>query len=149
MMDADKIEQLVKLAKESAISELTVRRDGIMVSIKKPMQTPPTQSSGPPTGSRYAATARPPAVAEPEGISQKTEPEDGMPITAPMVGIFHIGEGVQDAAAVHAGQVIGLIESMKLMNEIRSPADGVVEEILVDDGMPVEYGQSLFRLKSS
>lgn len=148
MMDADKIEQLVKLAKESAISELTVRRNGITVSIKKPVQMPLSRSVSPASSNQIAAAANA-VVAETVGVAQETAPENGMAIAAPMVGIFHIGEGVQDAATVHSGQVIGLIESMKLMNEIRSPADGVVEEILVDDGMPVEYGQTLFRLSSS
>jgi len=54
---------------------------------------------------------------------------------------------VEVGDTVRAGQVVCIVEAMKLMNEIQSDADGVVAEVLVEDGQPVEYGQPLFRLK--
>ena len=64
-----------------------------------------------------------------------------------MVGIFHHAEPPLPYAAVVApGQVVGSIESMKLMNEVLAEAGGRVTEVLVEDGAPVEYGQALFRL---
>ena len=65
-----------------------------------------------------------------------------------MVGIFHsAGNAITEGIAVKAGQSVGAIESMKLMNDVISEHEGTVAEVLVDDGMPVEYGQMLFRLE--
>ena len=141
MMDAKKVEQLVKLAQESAISELTVRRDGALVSIRKAVQTG-TVKAAPKVVDKSSAGTK-------ASVTKDTAPEEeGTIITAPMVGIFHLAEGIRPGLAVHAGHVVGLIESMKLMNEIRSPSDGVLSEDLIESGTPVEYGQILFRLKN-
>ena len=66
-----------------------------------------------------------------------------------MVGIFHsAGNSMTEGVAVKAGQSVGAIESMKLMNDVISECDGVIAEVLVEDGLPVEYGQPLFRLEA-
>jgi acetyl-CoA carboxylase biotin carboxyl carrier protein len=74
-------------------------------------------------------------------------------IQAPMVGTFYRSPSPEAEAYVNvgdkmeAGQVICIIEAMKLMNEITADQDGEIVEILVEDGQPVEYGQSLFRIR--
>ena len=74
-------------------------------------------------------------------------------IKAPLVGTFYTAAGpdeepfVKPGQSVHAGDVIGIIEAMKLMNEIESEYDGVIEAILVNNEEVVEYGQPLFRIK--
>ena len=90
------------------------------------------------------------SVTETEGIS--TQPE-GKLIRSPLVGTFYAAPA-EDADAfvavgdmVKKGQTLAIVEAMKLMNEIESEFDGVIEEVLVENGQPVEYNQPLFRLK--
>lgn len=77
----------------------------------------------------------------------------GVYITSPIVGMFYTSSGPDEAPfvkvgdTVKAGQVVGIVEAMKLMNEIESDVDGVIEEILVENAQGVEYGQPLFRIK--
>ena len=102
-----------------------------------------------------SARAVPKPASEQELVSVTTEVKPvGTPddlevfITARMVGIFHSIDSVGAVGtAVKAGQVVGAIESMKLLNDAVSDHDGVIAEVLVEDGMPVEYGQRLFRLE--
>lgn len=77
----------------------------------------------------------------------------GNVITSPLVGTFYAAPA-EDAPAfvslgdtIKKGQVLGIVEAMKLMNEIESEYEGVIEEILIENGESVEYGQPLFRLK--
>lgn len=80
------------------------------------------------------------------------QPESGEVMRAPLVGTYYSApaEGAEPyirvGEPVKKGQVLGLIEAMKLMNEIECERDGVITEILVADGQPVEYGQPLFRI---
>ena len=88
----------------------------------------------------------------PEKESVESEPE-GNQVKAPLVGTFY-SASAPDAApfvkvgdTVKKGQVLGIIEAMKLMNEIESEYEGVVEAILVENGQMVEYGQNLFTIR--
>lgn len=90
------------------------------------------------------------SVTETEGISAQP---DGKLIRSPLVGTFYAAPA-EDADALVAvgdmvkkGQTLAIVEAMKLMNEIESEFDGVIEEVLVENGQPVEYNQPLFRLK--
>lgn len=90
------------------------------------------------------------SVTETEGISAQPE---GKLIRSPLVGTFYAAPA-EDADAfvavgdmVKKGQTLAIVEAMKLMNEIESEFDGVIEEVLVENGQPVEYNQPLFRLK--
>ena len=98
-----------------------------------------------------AAGAAPPVLAQVDGAPASEAPE-GFVITAPMIGTFYHapapGEppfvGVGDP--VEAGQTVGIIEAMKIMNEIQAERGGIVDELLVSNGQPVEYNQPLMRL---
>lgn len=82
--------------------------------------------------------------------SGSQEQLSGKIITSPLVGTFYVAPSedaepfVKVGDSVKAGQVLAIVEAMKLMNEIESDYDGVVTKILVQDGEPVEYGQPLF-----
>jgi len=134
-MDIAKIEELIRVLEASPNEELCVQKGDYRVRIKK----------GPKPAS--APEARTPRPASAAAAPAPPQPKEHF-ITAPMVGIFHV---VQDAATVGAtvteGQVVGSIESMKLTNEIKSHTAGKIVEVMVEDGMPVEYGQQLFRLE--
>jgi len=138
-MDTNEIERLVGIIRDSRISELAVSSGGVKVRLRKQL-----------TGVAAPVPAAPPAEAphsvEPEPVEEPAAA--AAYITAPMVGIFHsIDSAGAVGALVKAGQVVGAIESMKLMNDIMSEHDGMIAEVLVEDGAPVEYGQNLFRLE--
>lgn len=134
-MDIAKIEELIRVLEGSPNDELCVQKGEYRVRIKK--GPAPAQAS-------EARTPRPAPATTPA----PPQPKEHF-ITAPMVGIFHVAE---DAATVGAtiteGQVVGSIESMKLANDIKSHVAGKIVEVMVEDGMPVEYGQQLFRVES-
>lgn len=138
-MKLEEIEKLVSILRHAKISELTISTDGTTVRLRKPLSAIAAKRLSSPPKAEAAKAER---VAE-----GKPAPE-GTYISAPMVGIFHSIDSVGARGnAVSAGQAVGVIESMKLMNDIISDQDGVIAEVLVEDGMPVEYGQNLFRLE--
>ena len=135
-MDVKKIEELIRVLEGSPNEELCVQKGDYRVCIKKGAKPAPTPAK---------PSAQPGGAPVPAPI---TEPEERF-VTAPMVGIFHVVDGIaQVGAAVSEGQVVGSIESMKLANDVVCRVVGIVAEVLVEDGMPVEYGQPLFRVGS-
>ena len=103
-------------------------------------------------GSSAATTSAPVALASNSVVPSPSDSENGRTITAPMVGTFYAAPTPQDPPfvqvgdVVRSGQIIGIIEAMKIMNEIAADADGVVSEVVVANGQPVEYGSVLLRL---
>lgn len=135
-MDVEKIEQLIKVLQSSKTEELSVHKGEFRVSIRK--------------GKTPAPAAKASTKPAKQSVRQDTQPAapDEHFILAPMVGIFHTIDGIARAGAkVEEGQVIGSIESMKLLNDVVSGTSGIVSEVLVEDGMPVEYGQPLCRVE--
>lgn len=139
-MDVNEVNELVEIFRDAKVSELTVKVGDSTVRLRKPLviarpaPAPPIVERAEPTPA--ATTAEP---AAPESAECW--------ITAPMVGVFHnAGKSVAVGEAVKVGQVVGAIESMKLMNEVVSECAGVIAEVGIEDGMAVEYGQRLFRL---
>jgi acetyl-CoA carboxylase biotin carboxyl carrier protein len=97
-----------------------------------------------------------PAAAPVASLPEEEEPEaiGGVLLTAPMIGTYYASPSpgapafVEIGDVVEAGQVIGIIEAMKIMNEIPAERGGVVAEVLVANGQPVEYGSPLLRLRA-
>lgn len=142
-MNLETIEQIVALINEYPVSEITLEQEGRRVHVRK--------SPSAPTGAPPLAAEAPPAEAAPEPGGEGVPPEaaEAEPIllTAPMVGLFHFSsQPVRLGGLVAPGDVVGSIESMKLMNDVPATQGGRVVEVLVEDGGPVEYGQTLFRL---
>ena len=132
-MDVAKIEKLIEVLENSQAEGLSVRKGEVSVSIRK---------GRPPTACRSAKAqlAAEKLVAEPSA--------DEHYILAPMVGVFHAIDGIAKVGTrISAGQVVGAIESMKLLNDVVSDVSGVVSEVLFEDGTPVEYGQALCKVK--
>lgn len=134
-MDLNKIEELINVLEGSHTQELSVRKGEFSVHIKKGRKTKQPRHT--------------PKPALPAALVSNQEPtHPGEIVLAPMVGVFHEVEGALKAgAAISKGQVVGAIESMKLLNDVVSEISGVVSEVLVEDGMPVEYGQALARVE--
>jgi len=148
-MNEGEIKRLVKILEESSVSELEIRRWGRSIRIaKKPshLESSPVPQSG--------TTVSPPAVAA-DSTNLPTQTANspaktGIEQKSPMVGTFYRAPApnadpyVQVNQVIKKGQVLCIIEAMKLMNEIESEFEGRVAEILVENGQPVEYNQPLF-----
>jgi acetyl-CoA carboxylase biotin carboxyl carrier protein len=162
-MNQKELKELIDFLIEKDISEFELERGDVKVRIKRggetaapviahavpmtaiPMAAPPTQASHAP------ASAVPPASAPP---TPKAAPEEELhTVKSPIVGTFYEAPGpgalpfVKPGDQVAAGQVLCIIEAMKLMNEIEADASGEVVKVLVNNGQPVEYGQPLFAIR--
>ncbi|MFP3937609.1 MAG: acetyl-CoA carboxylase biotin carboxyl carrier protein [Phycisphaerae bacterium] len=150
-MNIDDIRQLVELMVENDLSELDITDGETKVSLKRgaggePVvrevtQLPAQQAAAPPAESRQSQQ-------EPE------EPvEQLLEITSPMVGTFYAADSpdgdpyVQVGSNVDEETVVGIVEAMKVMNEVKAECRGAIAEICVHNAQPVEYGQVLFKVR--
>lgn len=144
--DLDYIEKLVKMVSDSNLSELTLEETDKAIVIKKENTVVTAQTVLPPTAIMPSTPAAAPVA---EKVEEKKEEPKGTPITSPMVGTFYLAPSpgakpfVEVGSVVSTGQVVCIIEAMKLMNEIESEVSGKVIQVCVKDGEAVEYGQVL------
>lgn len=138
-MNLELTEKLVGLLGEFPVSEITVETETSRVHVVKPL------GSGVPA--LPAATVGAAVLTEgTKALEAETAPEP-IRLWSPMVGVFYHAEPpLPYGAEIKPGQVVGSIESMKLMNDVRAEHAGRLTDILIEDGAPVEYGQTLFRL---
>jgi len=147
-MDLRKLKKLIDLVQESGIAELEITEGEEKVKIVKGGAV--SVAPGPAPLPAPAAPEARPAPAAPAAEPQAGQ--EGHVVKAPMVGTFYRSPSpdakpfVEVGQAVKEGDVICIIEAMKLMNEIDADAAGVIKAILVENGQPVEYGQPLFIL---
>lgn len=150
-MDLRKIKKLIELVEESGISELEVSSGEEAVRIVRPTPQGPTVLSATPADLVAAATA--PAASAGVAADQPVGAAD-IEVRAPMAGTFYAAPEPGAAPFVSPGQhcdaeaVICIIESMKMMNEIRLPEAGQCAELLVANGEPISARQLLFRFRS-
>ncbi len=144
-MDLRKLKTLIDLVAESGISELEVHEgEGKVRIVKAPLQgfAPPVQYAPAPVIAAPVPAATP--------VAEVPAAPTGNIVTSPMVGTFYRSPGpgkpafVELGKAVKAAEPVCIIEAMKLLNEIEAGFDGVIKEILVENGQPVEFGQPLF-----
>ncbi len=132
------VADLIALVQNSDLTEIEIEHGAFALRIEREALVAPATVS-----------AAPVSVAEPAVAPS----EEAVLLRSPQVGTFYIsaepqGEPfVREGSVVEPGQVIGLIEAMKLINEVEAEAGGVVRRVLVADGQPVEYGQPLFELE--
>ena len=154
-MDLRKLKTLIDLVAESTIAELEVTEGDSKVRIVKNLGTAMPQMPQVqympmpmPAQAQAAAVAAPLAAAD----FAPAAPEGNI-VKAPMVGTFYRAPGPDKGPYVEIGQTVKsaepicVIEAMKLLNEIEAGFDGVIKEILVENGQPVEFGQPLFRIE--
>lgn len=152
-MDLRKLKTLIDLVAESDIAELEVTEGESKVKIVKS----PSAAAGQQVMMMQQPMAVAPAaapVAAPVAVVAAVEAAPPAPtghvVKSPMVGTFYRSSApgspafVEIGSAVREGQTICIIEAMKLLNEIEADASGVVTQILVENGQPVEFGQPLF-----
>lgn len=147
-MDLRKLKTLIDLVAESDIAELEVTEGESKVRIVKSSGTPQNQvvMMQPQAAPQTMTAAAPQAASVP---AAPVEPE-GHVVKSPMVGTFYRASApgkpsfVDVGSTVKAGDTLCIIEAMKLLNEIDADASGVIKQILVENGQPVEFGQPLF-----
>jgi len=153
-MTIDEIKQLIELANETGVAELEVERSGDRVRIRR--ATAPTQQEYVlPTAPLMMNQAMPvaPSTASAAPVTTTAEDPTLAYVKAPIVGTFYEAASpdaepfVKVGDQVQAGQVLCIIESMKLMNEIESEVSGVIVSRFVNNAQPTEYGQTLFAVR--
>ena len=151
-MDIRKVKKLIELLDESGIAEIEITEGEESVRISRyppgsPLVAAPVAAAPAPTAAPTvvsAPTAAPAAAAEPE------PEDDGFEVTAPMVGTFYAATSpgaapyVQVGDRVNEGDTLCVIEAMKMMNQIEADVSGVIKSIRIQNGEPVEFGQTLF-----
>ena len=138
LMNLELAEKLVGLLGEYPVSEITVETETSRVHVVKPLRSVPVA----PAATADAAAS----LEEAETLAAEAAPEP-IRLWSPMVGVFYHPEPpLPFGAEIKPGQLVGSIESMKLMNDVRAEYAGRLTDILIEDGAPVEYGQTLFRL---
>lgn len=150
-MDLRKLKTLIDLVAESDIAELEVTEGESKVRIVKSGSAPQNQvvMMQPQGAPQYAQPAAAPAAA-PVAAAPVPAEITGHVVKSPMVGTFYRSSApgapafVEVGASVKEGDTLCIIEAMKLLNEIDADATGVIKEILVENGQPVEFGQPLF-----
>lgn len=152
-MDIRKVKKLIELLEESGIAEIEIKEGEESVRISR-------MSSGATTQHFIAAPMAAPAMAAPSPVAAPaaappaaaTRKSNEYVVTAPMVGTFYASSApgakpfVQIGDEVKVGQVLCIIEAMKMMNEIHAEVGGRIVGIAAENGAPVEYGSPLFLL---
>ena len=164
-MNLKELKEIIQIIEESNIDELEIEREGMKIRVKKSSResghTPqsvshvvdvPTPIQSPISAPvNNISESQPAPTATPSGV--KAEDEKLVSIVSPMVGTFFRTPSpdaepyVELDSIVKKGQVVCIVEAMKLMNEIESEVDGKIVKILVENGQPVEYGQVLFQVE--
>ncbi|HPB67501.1 MAG TPA: acetyl-CoA carboxylase biotin carboxyl carrier protein [Candidatus Omnitrophota bacterium] len=152
-MNLKDIKAIVELMNENELTEIEVEREGEKLKIKKaaletggPVIRPAVEYRMP-----VAPSAPPPAEAGSAGAKAQSNLKI---ISSPMVGTFYRAPSpesppfVEQGQTVEIGQVVCIVEAMKLMNEIKSEVRGKIVKIAVDNAEPVEFGQTLFEIES-
>jgi len=156
LMTLDEIKQLIDFIRERELSEFELERADFKLRIKSGAVVhavaPPVVLAPAPVAAMPAAAAPAAPVAAPAGGSE-AEGEDLAIVTSPIVGTFYRSSEpgakpfVEVGDAVRKGQVLCIIEAMKLMNEIDSEHEGEVVSIYVQNGQAVQYGERLFAIR--
>jgi len=164
-MDLNQIKQILELVREHELSEFEIEHDGLRLKIRKDMNgahvvtlPAPAASVVVPAGAAAAlpaagpvAAASAPAAAATDAAAEEIELAV---VKSPIVGTFYRSSEpgaapfVDIGTIVKKGQVLCIIEAMKLMNEIDSEYDGEVVNIYVENGQPVQYGERLFAIRT-
>ncbi|BBH44123.1 acetyl-CoA carboxylase biotin carboxyl carrier protein [Pseudomonas sp. KU43P] len=152
-MDIRKVKKLIELLEESGIDELEIKEGEESVRISRHSKTPAAQQYFAPAPMAAAPAAAPVAAAAAPAAEAAAAPAlRGTVIKSPMVGTFYRKPAptspnfAEVGQTIKAGQVLCIVEAMKMMNHIEADVGGVIDQILVEDGQPVEFDQPLFTI---
>ena len=161
-MDLNDIKQILEMMREHDLAEFELERDGVTLRLRKAAPAPwggaAPQMPALPYAPPPSAPAPPGAGAAPPGgpvLVAATEDVDLAIVKSPIVGTFYRASEpgapafVEPGQTVRKGQVLCIIEAMKLMNEINAECDGEVVKVYVENGQAVQYGERLFAIRPS
>jgi acetyl-CoA carboxylase biotin carboxyl carrier protein len=156
--DVQELKQLIEFLKENQVAEFELDRGDLKIRLK--LEQPQAAAAGLSdlasllAGARTAPSYQPAAAAPPKAAELASDPDAGLHIVkSPIVGTFYgspspgAGPFVSPGDHVDKGQVIGIVEAMKLMNEIESDAAGEIVKCFVSNGQPIEFGQPLYSVR--
>ena len=164
-MDLEQLKQILNLVREHELSEIEIEHEGLRLKIRKNGAGPPIVALPAASAVPVAIASTPPAALSPAAAASSTPsvqvgeaaPEAEVELAvvkSPIVGTFYRSSEpgapsfVEIGSTVKKGQVLCIIEAMKLMNEIDSEYDGEVANIYVENGQPVQYGERLFAIRT-
>lgn len=157
-MDLKDIKAIIDLMRKNSISEFELEKEGFKIRLKRGPNGI-TPSAGEEGGAFVAAPVPAPPMLQPvPGVAAAVSPAPvatpaEAEIKSPMIGTFYRAPSPDAAPYVEVGTpvepdtVVCLIEAMKVMNEIKAEAKGVITQVLVENGKPVEFGQPLFKIR--
>lgn len=163
-MDIKDIKLIIDLMTKNGLTEFELEKDNEKIRIKRGLEGEAViiPSAGGverpvalPTAPAPAPVAAAPGSSAPSAPAASTPPAGVKEIKSPMVGTFYRSPSPEAAPYVEIGQniteetVVCIVEAMKVMNEIKAECRGVVTEVLVESGKPVEFGKPLFRVKTA
>jgi acetyl-CoA carboxylase biotin carboxyl carrier protein len=155
-MDLDEIKKILDLMRDNALTEFELEREGVKIRLRKDSGPQWTSHAPPIPAPGYAApVAAAPNIGEPAPapLTAASEDVDLAIIKSPIVGTFYRAPDpdakpfAEVGQMVKAGQVLCIIEAMKLMNEINAECDGEVVKVYVENGRAVHYGERLFAIR--
>jgi acetyl-CoA carboxylase biotin carboxyl carrier protein len=157
-MDLDEIKQILEMMKEHELAEFELERENVKLRLRKNAAgvwpagiAAPHMTFAPPAAPAAGAAA--PAAAAPPVLTAANEDIDLAIVKSPIVGTFYRSPEpgakafVEPGQTVKKGQVLCIIEAMKLMNEINAECDGELVKVYVENGQAVQYGERLFAIK--
>jgi acetyl-CoA carboxylase biotin carboxyl carrier protein len=157
-MELEQIKAIISMMKENDLSEFSMEQDGLKIRIKRGPEGYQTVVAAPApapiTPAPVAAPAGPATAHAAPAAAAATVPADTKHITSPMVGTLYRSPSPEAPPYVEVGSVVDedtvvcLIEAMKVMNEIKAEAKGVITEVIAENAKPVEFGQKLFAVKT-
>jgi len=146
-LDLEQLRELIRLLDEANLTEIEVEHDDDRIRVRRDPAPLPAAAG---VESVAPITAQGP---EPTNAASAPDDDEGAYVTSPFVGTFYRSPSPDGAPFVDVGdsvvpgQVLCIVEAMKLMNEIEAEAAGTILEVLVESGKPVEYGDRLFRIE--
>ena len=155
-MELKDIKAIIDLMRKNNLSEFELERQDYKIKLKRANGGPQPATEEPgyyPLVPAQAAPAPLPAPAAAPAPAPVAAPTPSLEIESPMIGTFYRAPSpdaqcyVEVGSEVHPETIVCLIEAMKVMNEIKAEAKGVVTHVLVENAKPVEFGQPLFRIR--
>lgn len=156
-MDLRKVKKLIELVEESGVAEIEIKEGEESVRICRVLPQPTIQAQPIYHASAAPAGNPPPSPSSPATAAESGRPEESTPaghhVRSPMVGTVYLAPApnakpfVEIGARVSVGDTLCIVEAMKMMNRIETDKSGVVIAKLVENGLPVEFGQPLFVIK--
>ncbi len=149
MIDKEFLESLIKALDQSSLDSIEIERGGTRIRLSKTPPSAPVAAVSAPAGEQAAPAAAPVAA---QAAAPAAAPSHLLDVKSPMVGTFYRSAApdappyVDKGTRVSKGDTLCIIEAMKLMNELESEVEGTVVDVCVENAVPVEYGQVLFRI---